>query len=183
MGPLAHFHRLVAKAEPPGTTGPVTLLAGYLDGEIHAFKPRPGLCLLVQRSQIEFALRIMRDHDIGRALLADHAGHSAGIHTGKTDTPVRLEPGIERLDVAEVGRRRHILAHDTAQSPRRRALHVLGIGADIADMGEGKGDDLPGEARVGHDLLIAGHRGVEAQLAHRIALRAESAAEDDGAIG
>ena len=41
-----------------------------------------------------------------------------------------------------------------------------GLAADIADMREGEGDDLPGIGRVGQRLLIAGHAGVEAQLAH-----------------
>jgi hypothetical protein len=45
----------------------------------------------------------------------------------------------------------------------------FGIGADIADMGKGEVDDLTGIGGVGHDLLIAGHRGVEADLAHRLA--------------
>jgi hypothetical protein len=45
------------------------------------------------------------------------------------------------------------------------ALDVLVVGADIADMREGEGDDLPGIGRVGQDFLIAGHRGVEADLA------------------
>jgi hypothetical protein len=32
-------------------------------------------------------------------------------------------------------------------------------------MGEGEGDDLPGIGWIGEDLLIAGHRGIEADLA------------------
>ena len=56
------------------------------------------------------------------------------------------------------------------------------IGADIADMGEGEGDDLPRVARIGHDLLIAGHRGVEADLADRLPLRAEAPAPDQGPV-
>jgi len=35
----------------------------------------------------------------------------------------------------------------------------------IADMREGESDDLPGIGRVGEDLLVARHRGVEADLA------------------
>ena len=38
-------------------------------------------------------------------------------------------------------------------------------------------------AGVGHHLLIAGHRGVEAQLADRLALGAEAPAPDDPAVG
>src|SRR3546814_10465106 len=64
----------------------------------------------------------------------------------------------------------------------RVSLHILKIGADIADMGKGEVDDLPGIARVSHDLLIAGHRRVEADLANRLANRAEAASEQDGAV-
>jgi hypothetical protein len=50
-------------------------------------------------------------------------------------------------------------------------------------MGEGEGHHLPGIGGVGHDLLIAGHGGVEAQLAYRCAGGAESLAEEQRPIG
>ncbi len=50
-------------------------------------------------------------------------------------------------------------------------------------MGEGEGDDLPGIGRVGQDLLIAGHGGIEANLADRDAGRARALARDNGAVG
>ena len=43
---------------------------------------------------------------------------------------------------------------------------VLCVCADIADMGKCKCDDLPGIGRVCHDFLIAGHRGIETDLAY-----------------
>ena len=58
-------------------------------------------------------------------------------------------------------------AHDQAAHRRREGLDVFVIGADDADMGKGEGDDLPGIGGIGEDLLIAGHRGVEADLADR----------------
>ena len=61
-------------------------------------------------------------------------------------------------------------------------LDVLVVGADIADMGEGEGDDLAGVGGVGEDLLVAGHRGVEADLARRVADRADAAAFEAGAV-
>ena len=70
-----------------------------------------------------------------------------------------------------------------AKRGRCRGLEVFGIGADIADVRKSEGDDLPGIGRIGHDLLIAGDRGVEADLAHRAAFRAEALAPDRGAIG
>ncbi len=82
----------------------------------------------------------------------------------------------------EAGRRGHILAHDAADRAVDLRFNVLVIRADIADMREGEGDDLPGVGGIGHHLLIAGHRGVEAHLAHRAADRAEALAPDHGAI-
>jgi hypothetical protein len=74
-------------------------------------------------------------------------------------------------------------AHDEAACRRGHGLDVLGIGAGVADMGEGEGDDLPGVGRVGQDLLIAGHRGIEADLAHRHGAGAEAAAPEHRAVG
>ena len=58
-------------------------------------------------------------------------------------------------------------------------LDVLVVDADDADMGKGEGDDLRGVGRVGQDLLVAGHRRVEADLADRRAGRADAEALDD----
>ena len=69
-------------------------------------------------------------------------------------------------------------------------LLVLGIDADIADMREGEGDDLPGIGGVGQGLLVAGDPGAEADLADprpRLAtldrgVRAEAAAPQQRAV-
>src|SRR5262249_49142351 len=56
---------------------------------------------------------------------------------------------------------------------RRRRLDVLVIGADVADMREGEGDDLPGIRGVSQDLLVSGDRGVEADFTDRLPRRAK----------
>ena len=71
----------------------------------------------------------------------------------------------------------------TPPAARLAEFHVLVVGADIADMREGEGDDLSGIRRIGEDLLIAGHRRVEADLADRDAGRARAPSFDDGAVG
>ena len=43
-------------------------------------------------------------------------------------------------------------------------LHVVAVGAGIADMGIGQSDDLPAIGRVRQDFLVAGHRGIEDEL-------------------
>ena len=50
-------------------------------------------------------------------------------------------------------------------------------------MGKGEGDDLAGIGGIGHDLLIAGHRGVEDQFRHHLAGCAEALAVKDGSVG
>ena len=79
----------------------------------------------------------------------------------------RAQPGVQVLRRAPVGRLGNVLLHHQAARGDRGGLDVLGVGADIADMREGEGDDLAGIGRVGQRLLVAGHAGVEADLADR----------------
>ena len=50
-------------------------------------------------------------------------------------------------------------------------------------MREGEGDELSGIRGIGENLLITGHRGVEADFADGVAFRAEAEAFQHGAIG
>ena len=73
-----------------------------------------------------------------------------------------------------------------ARARRRRHVHrldILVVGADIADMREGEGDELPGIGGIGEDLLIAGHRGIEADFADRLAFGAEPKTLQHGTVG
>ena len=62
-------------------------------------------------------------------------------------------------------------------------LDILVVGADIADMREGEGDDLAGIGGIGEDLLVAGHGGVEADLAIGDAFGSEAETFDHRAVG
>jgi hypothetical protein len=64
-----------------------------------------------------------------------------------------------------------------------RRFDILVIGADIADMREGEGDELAGIGGIGNHLLIAGHRGVEDQLADHGAGGTDRLAVKDRAVG
>ena len=70
-----------------------------------------------------------------------------------------------------------------ARASRVEILDVLVIGADIADMREGEGDDLAGIGRVGEDFLIAGERGVEAHFGDGAAGGAQASPLDHRAVG
>jgi hypothetical protein len=161
----------------------IALQRRHIPGQIHPLQPRPGLCLCQQGGNIECAMGAMRNHRIGRTLQSDQAGQRAGIDARKPDPAIRRHPVAEMLGGAEIGRVGHILAHYRTQGVRVGRLYILRIGADIADMREGEIDDLPGIAGVGHHLLIAGHRGVEADFADRAAFCTKAPAPDHLSTG
>ncbi|MGY4482600.1 hypothetical protein ACVWWR_001791 [Bradyrhizobium sp. LM3.2] len=73
---------------------------------------------------------------------------------------------------ARAGRRGHV-----------HRLDVVVVGADVADMRKGEGDELAGIGGIGEDLLVAGHRGVEADLADGLAFGPETKAFEHRAVG
>ena len=125
---------------------------------------------------------------VRHAVLADRAGQGAGVDAGQADDAAPLHPGRQVGVGAPVGRRGGDVAEDRAAggASRRRARHlldVLDVGPDVADVREGEGDDLGHVGGVGQDLLVAGHGGVEADLAHRLADRADADPLQDGPVG
>ena len=54
-----------------------------------------------------------------------------------------------------------------------KRLHVFVVDAGIADVREGERHDLAGVGRIGQDLLVSGHRGVEAELSGHLPLQAD----------
>ena len=125
----------------------------------------------------------MRDRDRRRPFLAHQLGQRARIDAGDPDPAPFAHPVGKALVRAIIARLGHHLAHQAAERMRLARLDVLVVGADIADVREGEGDDLLRVGWVGHHLLVAGHGGVEAQLADRLALGAEALAPHRPAIG
>ena len=148
---------------------------------------RPGGGHLLQPGDIELALGIVGDDAVRHALFADAGGQSAGIDAGEADNIAGFQPLVEMPGRAVVGGLGHRFLDDAADDAGRgrevRRLDIVVIGADIADMREGEGDDLPGVGRIGEDFLVAGHGGVEADFAHRFALGTDADALDHRAIG
>ncbi len=167
--------RVIPLAQSPNAAVPAIIhLRRHRDREVHAFQPRPRLRLCQERRYIERPRRRMRDHPVGRATTANPPRQRAGIDARQPDPPVLRHPRVEPLGRAEIAWPRHLLAHDDAHRVRVVRLEIVGIRADIADMRKGEGDHLPGKARVGHDLLITRHRGVETHFADRSTFRAEA---------
>jgi len=65
-------------------------------------------------------------------------------------------------------------SHDEATRPHAARLDIFRIGAGIADMRIGQGDNLSGIGRVGENFLIAGHGGVEHHFTDSRASRSRS---------
>jgi hypothetical protein len=119
----------------------------------------------------------MRNHGIGHAPGTDQRGQRASVDAGQPNDAARFQPLIEMARGAVVGGIGDGRAQDHAACAGRcrhvHRLDVFLVGADIADVREGEGDDLPGIGGIGQNLLIAGHRGVEADFANGLSLGAE----------
>ena len=150
----------------PGRLVPfIGLARGDFLGEVQPDKTgkRPGLG--DQRLAVQFRSPQINHDAMRHAFFADQRGQRAGVDARHRRDVVLLEPAIQRQQVAIVGRMFSIGPDHQAAHHRRGGLDVFAIGADNADMGEGEGHDLAGVRRIAEDLLIAGHGGIEADLA------------------
>ncbi len=66
---------------------------------------------------------------------------------------------------APVRRVRALFVDDEACAPRANAFRVLDVHAGVADVRDRHANHLAVVRRVGQDFLVAGHRGVEDDLA------------------
>ena len=88
-------------------------------------------------------------------------------------TPWRAGSRPGRRRRGSCSTRRLQFADDEPGQVRLAALDVLGVDAVVADLRVGHRDDLAAVARIGQDLLVAGHARVEADLAVDLAVGAE----------
>ena len=100
-----------------------------------------------------------------RAAVAQAADERAGVDAGDRGDAAVAQP----VEPAALGGGRVLavlgVAHDDASRVDPVGLHRLGGDPVVADQRIGEGDDLPRVAGVGDRLLVAGHRGVEDDLA------------------
>ena len=175
---------LVAFGPGPAHLVPaVALGAGDVLGEVHALEPGEGARARQQVVEVEVAVRRMADRHVRRALQPDRPRQPAGVDAADPDPPAPRQPRRELAGGAPARRLGRVPLHHHAGGERILGLVVLGVHPDVADVREGEGDDLPGVGGIGHDLLVAGHRGVEAELADRDPGGAEAAAPEDLAVG
>ena len=176
--------RTIPQLQTPLSPTPILdLLAADLAGEVHSFEAGPVGGHLDERGDIEFAVGAVGDDHGWRPFPSDQPGQRAGVEAGQAD-PAMVGHPVGEADLRPViGGLGHRLADDAAERMGVVGLDVVGVGADIADVGKGEGDHLAGKAGVGHDFLVAGHRGVEAEFAHRLPFRSEAPAPRHPAVG
>ena len=75
-----------------------------------------------------------------------------------------------------------MLPHDQSAHLDPGGFEILVVDAVIPYQGIGEGHHLSGVGRVGQDLLIAGHAGVEHHFANAVRLGAEANSFVDGTI-
>src|SRR3569623_438973 len=124
-----------------------------------------------------------RDRAVLRALIAERACQRAGIDAVDAGDLGLIEPRRQRALGAPRCRQRWQLADRETGARDARGLDVLAIDADVPDLGRRHHDDLPAVRWVADDLLIAGDRRVEHDLADRLDLRAEAFAAEHLARG
>ena len=72
---------------------------------------------------------------------------------------------MQAFGCAEVAVQERQVADNQTGGVNAAAFFVFGVGAGIADVGVGEGNDLFAVGRVGQDFLIAGHGSVEHDFA------------------
>ena len=118
-------------------------------------------------------------HDAGGA---QSAGDRAGVYAADAGHALVREEPVEGHRAEGVAGFRVVLPDDEARDLHAARLEVALVDAVVADQRVGRDDDLPGVRRVGQHLLVAGHGGVEDDLAEGVGLGAEGAAGVRGAV-
>ncbi len=112
------------------------------------------------------ARRRRREEDAAhRPAVAEVEGERAGVDPHEPGDAVPAQLLVEAALAARVADLRGELAHHHRPRPHPRGLGVLVAAAVVADERMGHHHHLAGVGRVGGDLLVAGHAGVEDDLA------------------
>ena len=105
------------------------------------------------------------DAAVLRAALAQDARQLARVDVGDADDVRLAQISRQILRAAPVRREARQIADDEPGGENAPRLRVVGIDADVADVRIRQRDDLTRIRGIGEDLLVAGHRRVEHDLA------------------
>ena len=109
-----------------------------------------------------------------RSAVAQMQDERTCVDAGQPDDAVLVQP-VRPVRPAR-------LAHDDCSRVRATRLRPCLVDAVVADHRRREADELPLEARIGRDLLVAAHRRGEHGLAERESLGADRLAGEDGAV-
>ncbi len=93
------------------------------------------------------------------------ANERARVNVSNDRNAVTLEICLRGFAGAPVGRKLGKFADDQPFDVGLAGFLVIEIGADVADVGIGEANDLPGIAGIGEYFLIAGEAGIENDFA------------------
>jgi hypothetical protein len=129
-------------------------------------------------------LRDIAGHDASRlrAFLANDSRQLAGIDIGDCDRLALPQEIAQRALITPAAGHHRQVADDEPGRVSPGRLHVLGRRAGVADMRIGESDDLPAVGRIGKDLLVTGHCGIENDFADSLAVGTNGDAMENGAI-
>ena len=167
-------HHAVARI---GSAGIVLLFAAYAAHAVGGCHIGLDACHGLLMGHVRIA-----DQGSHAAFIADDAGDGAGIHLAQAGHIAFLQQLRKRFGIAEVGGLVAVFTNHHAAQGGHAGFAVLIVDAVVADEGVGHQHHLVGIAGIGHDLLIAHHRGIEHQLAQRIRFRAEADAHELSAV-
>ena len=100
-----------------------------------------------------------------RAFFTQQGGQAAGIDVGDGDGFVAYQIVVQAFGCAEVAVQERQVADNQTGGVNAATFFVFGVGAGVADVWVGEGNDLFAVGRVGQDFLIAGHGSVEHDFA------------------
>ena len=148
--------------------------------EIHALKSRKSTRASQCLSFI--GVRSRQDTAPERTLLADQPRQAPRVDIGDRDNaPAPQEFRQRGRRPPTAGTQRQVPDHEPFR-PDPAGLHVLRIGARVADVGVGERHDLTGVGWIGEDLLVAGHGGIENDFANSRASRSNGGAVKQTAV-
>ena len=181
LGRMSRPLLAIAALQLPVALGPVVRLAtGHLFDQITPDQVWGGLRFFHQTLGIEVT---GRDHALLGAAIANAADERTGINTLNAHDVMLAHIGGQTLLRPPVAGPLPVFLDHKAFHKGLAGFDIFGIDPDIADLGIGHGNDLTLIGGIGENLLIAGQRGVEDDLADRFSLSAESAPLEDRPIG
>lgn len=123
------------------------------------------------------------DHAVHGPLTAEYAGQGAGVHAFDPGDIILFQISVKLSLTAEVAAPAGQVPDDERLRPGTGGFIVLVVDAVITDERIAHHNALPGIGRIGQNLLIARHRGIEHHLTDPVGRGADAPSREDCAAG